>query len=115
MRCRQRDIVLIPIPFTDLTSAKRRPVIVVSGTEYNDSTGDMLVVALTSNPAAADFSLSITSEDLEAGELRRPSRVRADRVYSLSQGLVTQVFGRVRPGVLRQIRLLLSALTEPDD
>lgn len=26
----QVDIILIPIPYTDLTSAKRRPVIVIS-------------------------------------------------------------------------------------
>jgi len=26
----QRDILLIPIPFTDLTSQRRRPVIVIS-------------------------------------------------------------------------------------
>ena len=31
---KQGDIVLIPVPFTDLTSQKRRPVIVIS----NDAT-----------------------------------------------------------------------------
>ena len=31
----QGDIVLIPVPFTDLSSQKRRPVIVVSNSHYN--------------------------------------------------------------------------------
>jgi mRNA interferase MazF len=31
----QGDILLVPIPFTDLSSQKRRPVIVISNDAYN--------------------------------------------------------------------------------
>jgi hypothetical protein len=34
----QGDIILIPIPFTDLSSQKRRPVIVISNDSYNHKT-----------------------------------------------------------------------------
>jgi len=34
----QGDIVLIPIPFTDLSSNRRRPVIVISNNLYNHKT-----------------------------------------------------------------------------
>lgn len=37
----QGDIVLIPVPFTDLTSQKRRPVIIVSN---DDSLSQAIVV-----------------------------------------------------------------------
>lgn len=46
---KQGDILLIPIPFTDLTSSKRRPVLVVSNDEYNKVTRDIVVAAITSN------------------------------------------------------------------
>lgn len=52
----QGDIVLIPIPFTDLSSRKRRPVIVISNDSYHTATTDMVVVAMTSNPAPAPYS-----------------------------------------------------------
>ncbi len=50
----QGDIVLIPIPFTDLSSQKRRPVIVISNNQYNAKTRDVVVVAMTSNPQPTD-------------------------------------------------------------
>ncbi len=61
---KQGEIVLIPIPFTDLSSQKRRPVVIVSNDAYNSARTDIVVVAMTSNPAAADYSLAITSVDL---------------------------------------------------
>lgn len=65
----QGDILLVPIPFTDLSSQKRRPVIVVSNNAYNQKTTDLVVVAMTSNPVEADYSFTITSADLDKGTL----------------------------------------------
>ena len=71
----QGEIVLIPIPFTDLSSQKRRPVIVISNSAYHLKTRDMVVVAMTSNPAQADYSFIIDSPDLERGRLNHPAPV----------------------------------------
>lgn len=46
---KQRDILLIPIPFSDLTSSKKRPVVVISNDTYNSKTQDLVVAAITSN------------------------------------------------------------------
>ena len=109
----QGDIVLIPIPFTDLSSQKRRPVIIISNDRYNHITQDIVVVAMTSNPAKVDYSFTITSSDLEAGNLNRPSKVRVDKVYTLSKSIVVKTFGKVNSSVLDQIRKNLQALIAP--
>ncbi len=75
----QGDIVLIPIPFTDLSSQKRRPVVVVSNNTYNRRTTDIVVVAMTSSPEAGDYTFTITSSDLALGQLNHPSQVRVDK------------------------------------
>ena len=68
MTPKQRDIVLIPLPFTDLSSTRRRPVIVISNDDYNHKTDDVVVVAMTSNPIQKDYVLTITNDDLEIGQ-----------------------------------------------
>lgn len=106
----QRDIVLVPIPFTDLTSQRRRPVVVISNDEYNRSTDDIVVVAMTSNLRPAGYSFIITSADLDMGTLQRPSRIRVDKIYTLAQSIVVKRFGQVNGATLGRIRQLLSEL-----
>lgn len=108
----QRDVVLIPIPFSDLSFNKQRPVIIISNNRYNQRSEDIVVVAMTSNPATVDYGFTITSTDLEQGELRRASMVRCDKIYSISQSLVLKRFGRVRPDTLSTIHTMLFRLVE---
>ena len=42
------DVVLVPFPFTDQTTAKRRPAVVVSSDAYHRERPDVIVVAVTS-------------------------------------------------------------------
>jgi len=108
----QGDIVLIPVPFTDLSSSKKRPVIVVSNDDYHRASKDMVVVAMTSNPEVVTYSFVITSSDLENGILKRPSTVRVDKIYTLSQNMVTRIFGRVNLEKFDLIRKLLNELIQ---
>lgn len=107
----QGDILLVPIPFTDLSSQKRRPVIVISNNIYNQKTTDLIVVAMTSNPVEADYSFTITSDDLEKGTLNHPGKVRVDKIYTISKSIIVKLFGRVNEKALERVRKELQALT----
>ena len=109
----QGEIVLIPVPFTDLSSARRRPVIVVSNDSYNQATTDVVVVAMTSTPAHNPYSFTITSADLASGALNHPGTVRVDKIYTLSQGIIVKAFGKVNDATLDRIRRILVDLCRP--
>ncbi len=111
----QGDIVLVPIPFTDLSSQKRRPVIVISNNDYNRTAADMVVVGMTSQPRPSAYGFTITSADLEQGALNHPGQVRVDKLFTLAQALALKAFGRVNAKVLDRIRVLLKdlAATKP--
>ncbi len=110
MRPAQGDIVLVPVPFTDLTSHRRRPVIVVSNDAYQAATQDFVSVAMTSNLKVEPYSFEITSADLADGVLSRPGRVRADKVFTRAQAIVAARFGRVNVQTLDRIRQELTRL-----
>ena len=97
MRLRQRDIVLIPVPFSDLTTLKRRPALVLSCDARLRSGDDVVIAAITSQSSQAPCRVPITANDLEEGALPLLSWVRADRLYTLSARIVLKRFGRLRP------------------
>lgn len=52
--CSPGDVVLVRFPFTDLETSKKRPAVVLSPTEYTSRYGDVVLLALTSQPQAED-------------------------------------------------------------
>ncbi len=49
MAYRQGDIVLVSFPFTDLTSSKRRPALVLSPDSFNAAGEHLVLAAVTSH------------------------------------------------------------------
>jgi len=45
------DVVLVPFPFTDQTSSKKRPAVVVSSVAYHQAHPDLIVMAITTLPS----------------------------------------------------------------
>lgn len=101
---KQGDILLIPIPFSDLTSSKKRPVLVLSNNDYNSRTADIMVAAITSNLAVKDYIVMLTSSDLDEGTLKVNSCIRTDKIYTLSQSIVIGKFGAVKKYIIDAVR-----------
>ena len=73
------DVVLTPLPFTDLSEIKIRPAVVVADV----GTQDWVLCQITSKPSARDRHISIGTADMQRGKLRRQSWVRPDRLYTV--------------------------------
>jgi mRNA interferase MazF len=97
----QGELVLIPVPFTDLSATKKRPVLVISNDKYNADSQDMIVAAVTSN--LIQQGVSLTNEDLTQGQLPKPSIIRSDKVYTLNQRIVVKRIGNVADNVLNDV------------
>ena len=87
MNCSRDDIVLLPIPFTDLSSRKVRPAIVIGFGSYP---GDLFLVPLTSQLASADFILT----DWRTAGLNVSSGVKA-QIATVESSLVLKIVGHL--------------------
>jgi mRNA interferase MazF len=85
------DLLLVPFPFTDLSAAKRRPVLALTAP---DSYGDFIALPVTSRPQG-EYGVPLRAGDLVHGRLPAPSWIRADRIITLNASLVVKSIGRV--------------------
>jgi mRNA-degrading endonuclease toxin of MazEF toxin-antitoxin module len=72
------EVVLLPFPFSDLSSTKRRPALILRNLE---TYGDIVALAITSrsgHPAGVPLELG----DFELGSLPKLSWVRCDQVHT---------------------------------
>ncbi len=76
MAFRRGDLVLVPFPFSDLSTTKVRPAVVVSSALYHSLEPDLLLTAITSKVAAATGPLDYLLTDWQAAGLRYPSALK---------------------------------------
>lgn len=86
------DVVLVPFPFSDLSSVKTRPAVVVSVEELQRKTGNLIVAMITSVEHKTRFDCEI--RDWQSANLLSPSWVRA-KLATIEQSLV-----KYQPGSL---------------
>jgi len=100
----QKDIVLVPFPFSDLSAAKFRPVIVMSNDDYNKKFRDFIAIPLTSNPKTREHTVQVTNKEMARGSLPLASVGKVDKIFSLEQSLVRRTFGQLRQYVFDSIK-----------
>jgi len=82
---KQRDIVLIPFPYSDLSESKQRPALIISN-ELINKTEDRICCLVTKNSRKED--LLIKKEDFESGTLPFKSFVRSHRIFTIHQAII---------------------------
>ena len=104
------DVVLVPFPFSDLSTTKVRPAVVVSSALYHATEPDLLLVALTSKVATATGPFDYVLSDWRTAGLRYPSALKPV-LFTLDPGRVLHCIGALTPTDMAQVnQRLLNAL-----
>ena len=92
MICDAFDVVVVPFPFTDRTTTKRRPALVLSDrVAFNDEV-DHAVLAMITSAENSDWPLDVEITNLKAAGLPSASVVRM-KMFTLDQQLIIRKVG----------------------
>jgi len=73
------DVVLVPFPFTDQSTTKQRPGVIVSSAAYNRVRRDVILMAITSQVRGSGTYGEIMVQDWQAAKLLKPSAIKPVR------------------------------------
>jgi mRNA interferase MazF len=103
------DVVVVPFPFTDRATTKRRPALVLSRAESINSRAGHSVMAMITSAAHSSWPLDTSLEDLDAAGLPAPSVVRM-KLFTLDNTFVVRQAGRLAPTDCRAVAAALGKL-----
>lgn len=93
------DVIVVPFPFSDLTSAKRRPALVIAELEGDD----IILCQITGQSIKDRYAISIDESDFETGTLKQKSNVRPNRIFTADRHIILYRVGHLKPEKIDQI------------
>lgn len=104
MEAKQKEIVLLPYPFSDLEGTKVRPAVIVSNDSFNKKSDDCIMVPLTTIIKDEPYSILINQEDLTLGKLLKPSRIRVDKIFAVEKNIILMKIGSINNLIFEKIK-----------
>ena len=109
----QRDLVLLPFPFSDQSGKKVRPVLIISNSKYNNASHDVIVLAVSSK-IEGKFKVILTEDDFEKGNVKVKSCIRVDSILKISKSFVIKRIGRLNEAPFMEAIRILNFLIDVD-
>ena len=88
------DIILVPFPFTDQTTTKKRPAVVISSTAYNIERPDLIIMAVTSQLKPSQMIGEVIIQDWQAAGLLKPSAIKPV-ITTIEKHLIIKAMGQL--------------------
>ena len=105
----QGAIVLVDLTFSNHQKFKMRPALIVSSSENNRHSRDVIVMKITSKEPPR-WGVSVMNEDLSHGSLDYASFVQVDGIYSLETTTIRNVIGKVSQEKMHEIHVQIAQL-----
>ena len=83
------DVVVVPFPFSNLTTSKRRPSLVITVL----SGDDVILAQITSKNIRDKYSIDIHESDFKKGNLKADSNFRPNRLFTADKNIILYKIG----------------------
>jgi mRNA interferase MazF len=103
------DVTLVPFPFTDQSTSKKRPAIVISSDNYNQNKPDIILIAVTSQVNANLQFGEVLIDDWAGAGLIKSSVVKPI-ITTLKRNLVIRKLGELQSPDLQALENILKQI-----
>ena len=93
------QVVSSAFPFSDLTTQKLRPAIIVAIGDFED----IILSQITSKVYSSTNPVKLTATDFVKGSLPLDSYIRPDKLFTADKSVVSKVHGSVGDAKLQQV------------
>jgi mRNA interferase MazF len=93
------DIVVVPFPFSDLSSSKRRPALVITELTGND----VILCQITSKTINDKYSIELVNSDFESGKLDQDSNIRPNRIFTADSNIILYKIASIKKEKMNEV------------
>ena len=106
------EVVLVPFPFTNQSTQKKRPSVVISSNEYNATRPDLILIAVTSQVKMPLLFGEMMISDWQAAGLLKLSVIKPV-ITTIQKDLVVKRLGKLNSTDSNSLTELLAGLLQP--
>ena len=99
----QREIWLVPFPFSDFSGRKVRPVLILSKDKFNHASQDLIDCGITSNLSKDYYAVHFSKKDLEEGSIMETSCIKAENLLRIDKRILIKKIGKVKKEMLSSV------------
>jgi mRNA interferase MazF len=100
------QVVASTFPFSDLSSQKLRPALVVAMGDF----GDIILCQITSKAYSSSNPVQLAAADFAEGDLPVDSFIRPDKLFTADPSMIGKVYGMLEDAKLQQVLTALRKL-----
>lgn len=95
IKCDVFDLILVPFPFSDLSTKKKRPALVLSHVDGIKRSKLVICAMVTSHIEPLAISGDVVMHDWQKAGLPLASKIRLAKLVSLEDGLIIKRLGKL--------------------
>jgi len=111
---KQRNIVLVPFPFSDQSGTKVRPALILSNTTFNATSQDVIICAITTQHAPG-ATIPLSQKNLETGKLYDNCFIKPENLCKIHRNKIIKNIGTVNKETLAKTNKAILTLIAPTD
>jgi mRNA interferase MazF len=93
------DIVVVSFPFSDLSTSKRRPALVLAYAENQD----YLLCQITSKSIKDSWAIELPEGEIEEGSLLKSSNIRPNRLFTADKSIILYRAGKITLSLRKKV------------